>query len=65
MSKERYTVALDDDDIAILKQTMALAEQMIQEDNSSDHWHELNEQRNERLRDLGWSIEYRFKEVPF
>ena len=65
MSEEQYTVVLDEDLIGLLKQAMELQEQLKQEECWSDRWDQLNDERNEVLRQIGWSIEYEFKQVPF
>ena len=63
MCEERYSIALDEDMIGLLKQAVELQEQLKQEECGSDRWDQLNEERHELLQQIGWSIEYEFKEV--
>ena len=65
MSEERYSIALDEDMIVLLRQAIELQEQLKQEECWTDRWDQLNEERNEVLQQIGWSIEYDFKQVPF
>jgi hypothetical protein len=65
MCEEQYTVALDEDVVGLLKQAIELEAQLKQEECWSDRWEQLNEERNEVLQQIGWSIEYEFKQLPF
>lgn len=65
MCEEQYRITLDEETIELLKQAVELQEQLKQEECWTDRWYQLDEERNEALQQIGWSIEYEFKQVPF
>ena len=63
MSEKRDTIRLDEDIVGLLNKAIELKEQLKQEECWSGRWELINEERNEVLQQIGWSIEYEFKQV--
>ena len=64
-SKTTYTLTVDEDLLRDIEQALRLqAEQELVECHS-DEWHRLQDILNDVLHDIGWSVVYEFKDLPF